>query len=596
MRSLAEEMDNWRPTAQTSAGRMARSLGVGESAEFWRIYNLPRRERPKDISALLNRVYRTPGGTMELRYLQAAALTELHDFRGAAAPIPAGEGKTLPSLLAPTVLEAERSVLFVKAKLRDKAIQYDIPFYQQHFRFKYVPIVVSYETLSSPKNARLLWEIQPTLVICDEVHALKDEKSIRWKRFRRYFDEFPDTVLFALSASFTERSIMDYWHILKLTHKERSPVPTTFHRAREWADATDADIDPEKRVPPGALERFCAPGESVRDGLRRRIVETPGIISSTDSHLSRLPGLEIYEVDPGEPPAEIRSAFEGLRSTWETPGGETVDSATTCFLHATTLALGYYTRWVWPGGEPDLEWIEARKNWHKWVREWIQYTGSRHAIDEEWRVAGMCEKGELSSPYWEPWAAIKDRYGREGPPRETIWISDWIINHAAEYAARIEKDRESGPLLVWVRSPRIGEPLAAKMGVPYFGAGDSRILSYDGTCVASMLVHGEGVNLQDRFHTNILVGTPYGGTQWEQLLARTHRFGQRADTVTFHVYLHCREMRNALQRSENRAIYAAETLLGEQRLQRATIIYKRSNDDVYGLEMAGHPLWKGNKP
>lgn len=261
------------------------------------------------------------------------------------------------------------------------------------------------------------------------------------------------------------------------------------------------------------------------------------------------------------------------------------------FRHATTLALGYFTRWVWPNNEPDIEWINARKEWHKWVRTWLRDVGSRRRIDEEWRVAGMCESGELSSEKWDAWVPLKDRYGPLGPPTATVWISDWIIQHATSFARSLK-----APTLVWTRSPRVGEPLAQAMGVPYFGKKDERILTYADTCVLSMQSHGEGKNLQDRFFMNLFVGTPLGGTAWEQNLGRTHRRGQRADTVTNHVYMHCREMRNALQTAQRRATYAADSLLGEQRLGRATINYIRSDFDVFNLDMEGHPLWRGNKP
>lgn len=591
--TLADVLNGFRPTAQSAAGRMARSLGVTHSGELDRILRLPRRENPKDLSQLIYRAYKTAEGSMVPRPLQAAALTELHDFGGCMAPIPVGEGKTLPSLLAPTVLGVERSILLVKAKLREKTVNFDMPFYRQHFRLAHEPIVISYEMLSSPKQQRLLWEIQPKLIIGDEIHALKDRRSIGCKRFLRYFEEFPDTYLFGLSASLTERSIRDYWHLIMLTHKgERCPVPRYWPKVQEWCDAIDADVPDDKRVPAGALSLLCNEGETVRQGFRRRLIETPGVIASKNGTLSELPALEIYEVDPGHPPKIILDAFETMRSSWETLGGDEIAGPTALFRHATTLALGYYTRWIWPNNEPDVEWLQARKAWNAWCRKWLRDVGSRRAIDEEWRVAGLCERGELSSEAWDAWAKVKDRYGREGPPAATVWISDWLVNHARDFVARFGKK----PVLVWTRSPRVGEVLARAMGVPYFGRGDERVLTYADTCVLSLQAHGEGKNLQDRFSTSVFVGTPLGGTAWEQALGRTHRSGQEADTVDFHVYLHCREMRNAIQRAQQRATYAADSLLGEQRLQRATINYARSDLDVWNLEVSGHPLWRGNKP
>ena len=94
---------------------------VLRSKDFRRIEQLPRRRWEEDaenyIEPLTNAL-KTPEGTMRLRTVQAAALTEIGLNQGLFAPIGVGHGKTLISLLAPHLLNSERPLLLVPAQLR----------------------------------------------------------------------------------------------------------------------------------------------------------------------------------------------------------------------------------------------------------------------------------------------------------------------------------------------------------------------------------------------------------------------------------------------------------------------------------------------
>jgi superfamily II DNA or RNA helicase len=68
--------------------------------------NLPKRDSQFDLSMKLTQKLRTENGTMTLRPIQAQALSELEQCQGLFAPIRVGGGKTLISLLAPALLQA----------------------------------------------------------------------------------------------------------------------------------------------------------------------------------------------------------------------------------------------------------------------------------------------------------------------------------------------------------------------------------------------------------------------------------------------------------------------------------------------------------
>jgi hypothetical protein len=109
-------------------GKVFRQRGVMSTPELARVLNIPRRvwAEDKELDALASALtdwLKTPKGTMALRPIQAKALEELHDFGGLLAPIRVGGGKTLISMLAPVVLGAERPLLLVPAKLRDKTLR-----------------------------------------------------------------------------------------------------------------------------------------------------------------------------------------------------------------------------------------------------------------------------------------------------------------------------------------------------------------------------------------------------------------------------------------------------------------------------------------
>jgi hypothetical protein len=535
---------------------------------------------------------------MSLRPLQAFSLSEVYDYGGLFCPMPVGAGKTLVSLLAPRILEAQRPLLIVPANLRAKTVDHDIPFYRKHWRVHPRLRVISYSKLSRAPGVTetvvqdengdalpsgVLWDLQPDVIICDEIHHLKNPKSARTRRFLRYFRAKPETTLIALSGTMTRKSLRDYWHIIQLCLPNGCPLPTSWTTAQDWADALDADVPEDKRVAPGALLEFCAEGENVRQGFRRRLMETPGVIGAMGISAfgdEEEPGIELHEVEPPTVPPEVESAFEQLRATWSTPGGEEISDGMSLWRHASSLAYGYYTRWVWPNDEPDVEWLEKRKAWKKFVRETLK--NNRRGLDSELQVANACDAMEYDSHERREWLEVRDRHGPTGPPTEAVWISDWLVQHAAAF-----QDAH----IIWTRSPAVGERIAAAAGIPYFGAGNDGINDYEGSrFVASIQSHGTGKNLQ-RYSKNLFVGMPYGGADWQQTMGRTHRPGQLEDVVQYFTYLHCKELWNGLQKALNEARYIEDTTEDRQKLLQATLNLRLDADVVASLETEGHPRW-----
>ncbi len=536
----------------TSSFFHARS--VHRSTEFERVLNLPRRDWQADTSAdyvaQATQYFKTPQGTMTLWPMQAAALAEAADNKGIALGAGVGSGKTLVSLLLPLALEAERPLLFVPAALRDKTLEHDLPMLSQHWRMHPNLRIHSYDSLSRESGARMLYDLKPDLIIADEAHRLAYPSSARTRRFLRYLADYPDTLFCFMSGTICRKSIMNYWHLLKLALGRGAPLPLAKYEAITWADALD--INPRYPIGAGALRELCAKGENPREGYQRRLRDSPGVIIT--ARTSCPASIRINRLLP-RVPASVTKALKHLAAAWETPTGEQCTEALELWRHGRELSMGFCYRWIWPPSGVNYGWLDARATWRRFVRETI--TRGRRGLDTELQVANAARRGDLPSAAYDAWVAVRDEYT---PKVEAVWLDDFLIEYVAQYAARHKA-------LVWVEHDAFGRRLAEYSGMSYHGAGatQGQILACRGSTILSAHSHREGKNLQ-RWHHNIVVSAPPSGASWDQLLGRTHRAGQLADEVVCDVCLHTAPLQDGFVSAIKDATYLRDTLGQEQKL------------------------------
>jgi hypothetical protein len=506
---------------------------VTNSVEFMRILALPRRVIDLSAAPDVTPLFAKRGGTLRFWPIQSAALVEAARADGLFAPIGVGWGKTLICLALPDAMESKKTVLLVKPDLKRQLEREAEGFYGKHFNLPLDRIsIVAYTELSSAQHATILEEIEPDLIVADECHCLRRMESARTKRFLRYYREHPQCRFAGLSGTVTTRSINDYGHLMELALRKNSPMPRGYRELKDWAGALD--VEPEYPMRPGVLMQFCAADEKVRDGFRRRCNETQGVVATEETALGT--SLIVRRIGVSTP-SMVAATITDVERTWEI-GGEEIVSATDKARVIKQVHWGFYYRWVWPGDDPDIQWLDARAEWNREVRDKLKQAGEGYDSPfllaqaaeryRRWVLGGKKKADKPTLPMWksvawETWRQLKDR---PKPPTQAVWIDDYLAKRAIRWAKAQDE-----PAIIWYTWAAMGEKIAALSSFPHYGAGtDAGEIAHD-VIIASMRSQGTGKNLQ-HYSKNLLVTMPPNGTTFEQTTARTHRPGQLADEVT----------------------------------------------------------------
>jgi hypothetical protein len=514
---------------------------VARTPELDRVIALPRKPvQPsiaEDLTAWLG------GVGMTLWPIQAEALEALHDHGGAFGIIGVGGGKTLISYLAPRMIGAKRPVLLAPKNLLKEKTPREFTELEKHWGPSPMRMV-SYEKLSRGVS------LDGDLIIADECHALKNPYSGRTRAFMDYMRE-NDVPVICMSGTITDRSLMDFWHLIAACLGiERMPLPAKLTEAQKWANAVDEKT--EVRARPGALTLLTKGSqrlEDVREAVGRRIRETPGVV-----HLETVDvGASIsIEVRPFQAPPKAKPVLRKIVRERIGPNGDELTPADV-WRHSRTAMWGFVYVWV-PAAPAD--WLKKRSRWKRLARCVLESFDPRYRT--ELAVSNAADRGELDDltcRAWREWKAVRASFKPNSVP---IWYG----TEAVERVAKIQSD------LFWVQYQALGEKLAEITGWPYYrekGMCGSRFVgSHDaGPAIVSIGSCSKGHNLQ-RFHRNVVLNIPPKGQVWEQMIGRTHRPGQQADTVEFIVLARAHDL-DLIQARED-ALYQQQTAGQPQKL------------------------------
>lgn len=579
---------------------------VSNSIELQRIITIPRRvdaQIETQILTVQKQVTR-PNAKMTLRPIQARALAEASLAQGLFAPIPVGQGKTLTAALLPTVMHKARAVILTNAGLVAQAIHL-MREYAEHFYVRRDIRWLSYGVLSSPTQFEILDRLNPELIIADESQALANAMAARTKRFNRFLKSHPETIFCAMSGTITKRSIKDYAHQLHLALKDRTPLPRDWKSLTEWAEAVDVSDRPR---PPGALVELMTDDhaaqwlhthnpnaihrgrmylrgaaqrqpdpdsdegatiqELARECLRKRMLETVGVVGADHNDLEAELQISVIEAPPDE---AIKEALKEVYRLWKRPDGELLTWGLEVARVTKHMRQGGYYRWVWPEKvlEDDrLRWLMVRAEWRKALREFLKHN-SRVGLDSPFLVENALRRGEriknLVGDAFTPWEIVRREI--EQPPTEWVWISRAIAEYACVWA------EQAGPSIIWADTVAVGQEIARVLKAPWYGAGQDAqtgILEEKGNrvVVASIKAHGTGRNLQC-YNRALVIGGPSQGATWEQLLGRLHRSGQEAEIVGFSIL---DSFKGELETAIRDAKFIEHTTGTHQKLLRATYL------------------------
>lgn len=595
--------------------------GIADSADLQRIESIPRRvaaaaelSTPEAVTWLEQvRAYMTTQlhrprtepcacaryGTRcvtELLGVQGMYLYEAQQYGGVAGPIGVGHGKEGIGVLLPMVVRhCKVAVLLMPANLKAEFLQITYPLWWQHFslptlagsewRVRGRPVLhlVTYHELSRENFATRLKEINPDVIIANEAHNLANPKAARTGRFLRYMAENPSTRFFCHSGTLTRREVQDYAHLLTLSLRNRSPLPLDQNELGEWAEALNPSPFPK---PMGELRRMGRPGENARQVFRRRLIETPGVVATSEGALGTSLVLEERPIE--EVPREVKEALSYVRTYDERPDGEPLVDPLQKAKCLRELAYGFFYYWYFPRGELEsviAEWLAARRAYAREIREELRTP--RDGADSPlllWKAAQRWHEGytwqdargnahqeppkSRSGPHpvwqaehWPRWREVRESVK---PETRAEWISDFLVKDAAEWA------KGKLPGIVWYEHDTFGRLVAQLSGAPFFGPGEeasSTIIQETGkrSIVASIRAHGTGKNLQ-KFSRSLVSNLPSDGAAWEQMIGRTHRQGQLADEVTVAIYRYTSELKDALSKARSYAAYIEGTQGTKQKL------------------------------
>lgn len=510
--------------------------------------------------------------SMTLRPLQAAMLVQAVRGDGLVALAGCGSGKTLTTLLLPVILGAERPLLMLPAAMRAQN-QSDQAEYAKHFKIQRVP-VLSYEGISSPKQQAALEEMKPDLIICDEAHHLRNLKSARVRRLEKYLLQ-SGARLCALSGTLVSRSLREYAHVMNWALRAWSPLPRSNHLIDLWARVIEDDeATAQQRA---WVDDVLPEGEHLEHRLHKRLRGSRGVVISSDERVSaslsfrRVP----YKMSPklGDAVKRLLAEQDVVSATHEVLDASTVD----LMLRSSALwspqdaiysrvwaqmTMGCVYVWDWGDRDPDHVWVEARRGWGAAVR----HTLDSGRYDSESLLKRDIRARKFTAPRivaaLEAWEAVAER---PPPATRVVWVDDAWCEHVAQWS-REQRD----PPIIWVQLRAVAEKLHALTGFELYGGGDEDARRLDAAkstahpCIMSIAAHGTGKNLQA--WRNQIVAHPLSHpARWEQMVARTHRNGQRADNVEVNYYGHSLFGR-ALRKARKDAQYIQDTTGQDQRL------------------------------
>lgn len=432
--------------------------------------------------------------------------------------------------------------------------------------------VLPYSLLSTRDSNELLEAIKPGLIIADEAHLLKNRRAARTKRVMNYVaDHKPEFV--AVSGTITDKSILDYWHLIKAALGDNIPLPITQIMASEWSQVLDAKASPSaKQTGPirplvdWAREKF--PEEQLpfdvtgfRRAYRMRLATAPGVVATSDHEIGTSLVFENKRVEYDQEDAgyvRMKDLIQQIEDEWLTPNGDEIEHAIHTHKWMFELCTGFYNELIWPEAEKfakrksidlkkAIDILDRAREHHglaneysRQLRKWLD-AFARPGMDTPLLVGreiSMNAGKHVGPELAQAWKDMHDADFEGRPDRDsrTVRVCDYKIKDAVKTA-----ESWTGGGILWYWHQGIGQWLAeaceeAGLDFLHCPAGaehNKRVIDVENKnkiIIASISAHGEGKNLQ-HFKNQLFVQWYRNCKKAEQVLGRLHRNGQEADEL-----------------------------------------------------------------
>lgn len=558
----------------------------------------------------IEELLRVSPGKGELKLIQRQALEALALEGGGLFPVGVGAGKTLISLLAPTVVDADRAVILAPSQTLDNVAQE-----RERFApiFHIVPNItlLAYEKLSREKGleefiSSLGSQSEKVIVVCDEAHKLKRFQSSRTKRVKYIAEELrPDLLWLFLSGTITSKSIYDFAHLAKWSLGNRAPIPLDRAHLAAWAECIDVTGQPgpmqwsyvyslwnmfgpyAKPNQPGANEKEAAKAftvgskglfeslpvklrkEQVRYCFQARLHSAPGVVASTEASIKNALYIHALTEKDLPVPDSVAHALKMLRETGERPDGVILGDPKDLAETERYLSAGFFYRWAWPNEKRDEELMDARQEWNRQLRAELTYRsrpGYDSALLVQRKIQKDIELGTGTRAIHEAWKWWEKHRHKPLPPTVAVWLDYYLIDYAVTW---LRKSDDTA--MLWYQSQAVEKELA-KRGVVVYGSGRSPVPVRETLAhrmAASVGSHGIGKNMHQWQSALVIEPTP-DAVEWQQLIARLHRPECEHDEIDYYVPVNTKALRDTMKKAKERADYS-ETTGGEtHRLNLAT--------------------------